>query len=299
MVEPKRGLGPFLVNLALQAILTLPKVLPYRWRIPALGWLTARLVAPLAGYEARIRDNLALVCPDLEHDAVERLVREVTDNAGRVLAEMYSVRGFLRRVGETPLSGPGVAALAEAQASGRPIIGISGHFGNYNAARVALVHAGHAVGGLYRPMANAYFNRHYSRAMERISQPAFVQGRRGLAQMIQHLRGGNMIALITDQRDADGAELSFFGRPALTPLSAAELALKYDALLIPCYGIRQPDGLSFKVIVEEPIAHSDPETMMQAFNDSLEARVRANMGQWLWIHRRWLMEEPGEIRPKG
>ena len=27
--------------------------------------------------------------------------------------------------------------------------------------------------------------------------------------------------------------------------------------------------------------------MTQALNDSLEAQVRANMDQWLWIHRRW------------
>jgi KDO2-lipid IV(A) lauroyltransferase len=27
--------------------------------------------------------------------------------------------------------------------------------------------------------------------------------------------------------------------------------------------------------------------MTQALNDSLEALVRGNLDQWLWIHRRW------------
>jgi KDO2-lipid IV(A) lauroyltransferase len=84
-----------------------------------------------------------------------------------------------------------------------------------------------------------------------------------------------------------GPALPFFGKPAPTALSAAELALKYDGLLVPIYGIRQPDGLSFTIRVEDPVPPSDPETMTRALNASLEALVRQHMDQWFWIHRRW------------
>jgi KDO2-lipid IV(A) lauroyltransferase len=84
-----------------------------------------------------------------------------------------------------------------------------------------------------------------------------------------------------------GPALPFFGKPAPTALSAAEMALKYDAALVPIYGIRQPDGLSFEIRVEDPIPHTDPETMTRALNASLEALVRDHMDQWFWIHRRW------------
>ncbi|MEF9606081.1 lauroyl acyltransferase, partial [Paracoccus sp. PXZ] len=52
-------------------------------------------------------------------------------------------------------------------------------------------------------------------------------------------------------------------------------------------GVRQPDGLSFRVEVGEPVPHSDAATMMQALNDDLERLVRAHMEQWFWVHRRW------------
>lgn len=29
--------------------------LPYRWRVPLCGWVVSRIIAPLAGYRARIR----------------------------------------------------------------------------------------------------------------------------------------------------------------------------------------------------------------------------------------------------
>ena len=106
--------------------------------------------------------------------------------------------------------------------------------------------------------------------------------------MIRFIRSGNAVAILLDQYVNDGAPLTFFGQTAPTSLSAAELALKYDALLVPGYGIRVAGG--FEVIVEASIPHSDPSTMTQAINDSLEGQVRQNMDQWLWIHRRWKPE---------
>ena len=70
-------------------------------------------------------------------------------------------------------------------------------------------------------------------------------------------------------------------------VSAAELALRYGADLIPFYATRRPDGLDFDIELEAPVPHSDPVTMTIQMNQSLEARVRAHPGQWFWIHRRW------------
>jgi KDO2-lipid IV(A) lauroyltransferase len=65
------------------------------------------------------------------------------------------------------------------------------------------------------------------------------------------------------------------------------MALKYDALLIPTYAIRQPDGLTFQIVVDAPILKETPEAMTQALNDNLEALIRRYPEQWFWIHRRW------------
>ena len=75
--------------------------------------------------------------------------------------------------------------------------------------------------------------------------------------------------------------------PGHVEVGPADLARRYDALLVPICGIRQPDGLSFKVNVGAPIAHGDSRAMMQALNDDLEMLVRRHMDQWFWVHRRW------------
>ena len=261
--------------------------LPYRWRVPLAGWVVSRIVAPLAGYRRRIRENLALILPDLPAAEVARIVRAVPDNVGRTLIEIYSGAEFTAHAVSHPLTGDGVTALEAAHRAGKPVILVTGHFGNYDASRAALIARGYRVGALYNPMKNPYFNAHYVAAISKIGTPLFPRGKKGLGDMVRHLRSGGMLGLLMDQAMRHGAPLTFFDQTAMTALSAAELALKYDALVIPTYAVRQPDGLSFQIIVEAPIARGAPEDMTQALNDSLEAVVRRNIDQWFWIHRRW------------
>ena len=215
------------------------------------------------------------------------MVRRVPDNFGRSMIEIYSGEDFRDRVRDIAFSGAGVAALAEAKANGQPVMLVTGHFGNYDAPRAALVANGYPVSGLFRPARNAYFNDHYSAAIAALGEPMFSTDRRDLPKMIRFIRGGGMQGIVIDLNSFGGERLDFMGKPALTAVSAAELALKYNALVVPIYGIRQPDGLSFDIRVEAPIPHSDPVTMTQALNDSLSALVRNYPDQWFWIHRRW------------
>ena len=279
--------GQWLSDRAIRGVIALLLALPYRWRVPLCGWVMARLIAPLAGWPKRIRDNLALTLPDLSDAQINRMVARVPENIGRTVIEIYSGAEFIARTTELPLTGDGVAALEAAHAAKRPVILATGHFGNYDAVRAALIARGYSLGALYRPMTNPYFNDHYVRAIGTIGQPIFERGRHGMGQMLKHLRGGGMLGILPDQRMHKGVKLTFFGHEALTALSAADMALKYDCLLIPTYAIRQPDGLSFQIIVDPPIPHGTPEAMTQALNDNLERLIRKYPEQWFWIHRRW------------
>ena len=273
---------------AFLAVMTLARLLPYERRIPAVGWIFAHLLAPVAGWRRRIRENLALARPDMSAQDVRRLTRAVPANAGRSVAEIYSGDEFTARIrAADPREGPGLAALEQAFDAHRPVIIACAHFGYYDAMRAALSARGWPVGALYRPMNNEAFNRHYIPAITAIAEPLFPRGRAGLASMLRFLKGGGWLALGFDQHDRHAPELRFFDLPARTVLTPAELAIRYDALILPIHAIRQPDGVSFRVHVGKPLAHGDPQQMMQDLNDDLEALVRQHMDQWFWVHRRW------------
>ncbi len=286
-ITPLQKLGYFTKNLLIRGLLGAAMLLPYRWRVPFVGALVSRVLAPLVGWRGRIRENLSHVLPELPDTEVKRLSRAVPDNAGRTLIEIYSGEAFKARAARAPISGPGLAALEAARDAGRPVILVTGHMGNYDVVRAALIARGHNMGALYRRMRNPYFNAHYVRAISAIGEPMFEQGRTGMMQLVKHLRAGGVVGILTDLHFGAGRELMFFGKPAFTSLITAELALKYDAELIPVYAIRKENGLDFEIVAQAPVARSDAETMTQAVNDGLEHLVRTHPEQWFWIHRRW------------
>ncbi|MDP5215873.1 lysophospholipid acyltransferase family protein [Ruegeria sp. 2205SS24-7] len=279
--------GYYVANLFLQAMIAGLRLLPYEARLAAMGRIT-RAVSPLVGFRKRVENNLNLVCPDLPEAELKRICSAVPDNAGRAIMEHFSPEEFTERQKNAKVSGPGIAAFETALAEGKPVMMITAHFGHYLAARIALQSRnGKPIGCLYRRMANPYFNDAYVDAFLRTGEPMFEQGRRGMMEMVRSLKKGGIIAIVSDLHAHGGEELMFFGKPAVTSVLNAELAMKYKAVMIPCYAIRQPNGADFEIVLNEPVPHSDPKTMTQYINDDLEAQVRQHMGQWFWIHRRW------------
>lgn len=277
----------WLVNAVLVSLIRSALLLPYATRVRLLGRTVAHVIGPLAGYRAAALENLAQVWPHRPEADRKRIATACLDNAGRTFMENYSSREFPARMASNPITGPGWPALQAAAKAGRPAILVTGHYGNYEATRAALVGRGYRIGGLYRDMSNPYFNAHYVKTMQAFGGPVFPQGRKGTAGFVRHLKQGGQLVLLFDQHVFEAPVLEFLGQPARTAVSAAELALRYGATLIPFYGIRQADGLSFDTVLEAPVPHSDPETMTQALNDSLSARIETDPHQWFWVHRRW------------
>lgn len=290
--------GAYLQNMAIRVLLWGALRMPYERRVVFAGRLVSRWISPIAGWRRRIARNLDHVCPELSAEEVRRLQQEVADNAGRALIESYSGSEFVDRTKSSPLDGPGLAPFLEARAEGRPVILVTAHFGNYFAARAAIEGKGHTLAALYRPMRNRWFNDHYVAAISAMGEPVFPADKRGILGYVRHLADGGIVAILVDVFAIGGANLKFFGQPAPTALSAAEWAVKYEALMVPIYAIRQPDGLTFRVFLDAPVTHEEPAAMMQALNDSLEVQVRQDMGQWFWVHRRWKQKKKKKRTPQ-
>lgn len=276
----------------LRGLIGLALLLPYRTRVWLMGAVMRRVIGPLAGYRRRALDNLALIWPEMSAARRRAIADGALDNAGRTLIENYSSRDLAHDLAGTRITGEGLSALDAARANKRPVIFVTGHFGNYEAPRHALAAQGHVIGGLYRAMSNPYFNSHYAATMAGVSGPVFEKGKRGTMGFARFLRAGGMATILFDVHDQSGEMIGFLGQPAATSTSAATLALRFDALMIPYFGIRRPDGLGFDIVVEAPIAPGDPVAMTAAATARLEARIAQHPEQWFWVHRRWKPRKP-------
>lgn len=276
-------------NQLARAIIGAARLLPYSRRIPAMGAVMRKGLGGVLGYRKRAEANLAMVYPDMDTTTRRQIADGVLDNFGRTLIENYSHPEFAAHLAKTELVGDGLPALEEATAAGRPVLFVTAHFGNHEAPRQILTRMGYSVCGLYRPFSNPYFDADYRRTIGALGGTVFAKGRRGTIGLIKYLRAGNRGVLFYDVYVAEGKKLEFLGKPAMTATSAAEIALKVDALVLPYFGVRNADGLTFTAILDAPIKPSDPVTMTNEMNARLERQITANPAQWFWVHRRWKM----------
>jgi len=285
------------IYIVVRFLLGILSILPYQKKIALGGLIYQKIISPLSGNRERIIDNLKLIFPNLERRKREELCRQVPNNIGRTVFELLSPNAFSNIAKSAKVSGPGFKILKDAQEQKKPVILVSGHFGNYDVVRVVLNTNQISVGALYKPMSNPYFNTFYERCIKQIAEPLFSRGRAGMGNMMRYLEDGNVVALLIDQYMSHGEPLKFLGHTAYTATSAAKLALKHDALLITFYVVRNNDGVNFDLVFESPVKPSTPSEMTQVLNDRLEKQIRKNMGQWLWTHRRW--KSPSPIKNKS
>lgn len=293
MGKPRSRTSYFLAYLPQAALLGIFRALPPGPR----GWLAARvgrvLVNRLPRFRNRVEGNLRLIFPEKDAAWRREIRRSVGDSFGRTIIEAMTVRDFQRRAPWTGPEGPGWQALLDALAAGKGAFLVTGHFGQWEAARGLLRSHGIETGAMFRPLKNPFLNADYTACAESGGKPMVGRDMAGMREMIRHVRAGGVMSILMDQYTKRGTPIDFLGHPAPSGTTIAELAIKYDLPMIPVYATRQPDGLT-RVEFEAPIARGTAVEMTQAYADSLGARVRATPGQYFWLHRRWVKVFPDQ-----
>lgn len=261
--------------------------IPFRQRVNLGGWLISWVVRLLPGQRKRVMANLSLVWPDMSEAEKRALLPRIGRTIGRSTTEVMFCDDHARYHLPFRVSGPGLDLIRQAEADKRPVVLVTGHFGQWEAPRLHLMQQGLPTGALYRPHNNLHFNAYFVRGLASTGEPMLPRGKQGYRGMMRHLKSGGRFVILPDQHHYKGTPIPFLGVEALTPLSAAEVALRQNALMIPFFGIRRDDEGCFDVIYEAPIKNTDPVDMMRQFNDMLSDYVRAYPDQWLWVHRRW------------
>lgn len=261
-----------------------------------LGGAVARTVGPLLPVSRVANRNLRAAMPELDAAARRRVVRGMWDNLGRTACELPHVGG-LRRTPE----GPGFeigdeSALRWLQAHRGALILVSAHLANWEVLPAATVAEGVPMGSFYRAASNPLVDRiivDLRRGAAGGDVPMFAKGALGAKQAYGHLAGGGRLGILMDQKLNDGIEASFFGLPAMTAPAAAALALRFDCPVVPAYAVRLGPA-RFRIVCEPPLPRpatgdrrADTVELTQRINDRLEAWVRQQPAEWLWVHRRW------------
>ena len=230
----RRILWP-LEALPLYVVYGLLRILPVDWASGFLGGL-AKAVGPLLPASKRIRRNLSLVMPELDHKAQTRIVRQVWQVTGATIGEFPHMGWLCKGAGISRFEVQGQAHLDALQALDKPVIFFSAHLGNWEACMIVESLTGIPTAAVYRRPDNPYVETLYAKSRAHITGGLVAKGAQGAHTLIKHMRQKKRLGMLLDQKMNDGISVPFFNRPAMTAPAAAQFALKYDAILVPLTG---------------------------------------------------------------
>jgi KDO2-lipid IV(A) lauroyltransferase len=263
----------------------------------------ARRFGPLFKEQKIARANLKAAFPEKSEEEIERILRGMWDNLGRLVAESVhlpwvtefdTATGLRKRI--TGTGREYIVALKEEKTSA---IIFSAHLANWELVpTIGATGVGMSATILYRSASSQRANEVLApiRGGDRHN---LVGSRRGATfDLAAAFQEGQTIGLMMDQRAGDGIPVPFFGRPAMTNPILARLARVFE---VPVHGvrvIRLPDS-RFHIEVTPPIelprdkrGRIDVEAATVRINSIIEGWVREHPEQWLWVHDRWRLPRP-------
>jgi KDO2-lipid IV(A) lauroyltransferase len=190
-------------------------------------------------------------------------------------------------------------AVVRALCSNRPVILLSGHFGNWELAVSIFGLFGFKMGLVARELDNPYIDRWFYQSRKFTGHRPISKNGGGGAMVAMLERGGSLAMLGDQDAGKSGLFVNFFGRPASSYKSIALLAMEYKALICVGYARRLehetlPGGWPrFELGCEEVVDPLEFDTadalrdITQRYTDALERVVRRSPEQYFWVHRRW------------
>lgn len=273
----------------LRGLVLLLHALPLDFGSWAMGWAW-RLVAPRLRRHERALSHLAAAYPDKSSGEIEALARIMWMHLGRTFAESLMVDRIIRAGRIEDASGPQIEAM---KASGKGIVFVSLHTGNWELVVTPTLASGIGVAGVYQRMKNPKVDDYVALVRrERYPRGLFAKGGDIGRKLMRIVRGGGAIALLADQRDRNGLSVPFFDRPAPSTTFPALLARGSDALLVAARVIRT-GGVHFRIeaeILDVPRTDdrgADVDAATRRTHRLFEKWVREYPEQWMWAHRRW------------
>ena len=172
----------------------------------------------------------------------------------------------------------------------KPVIFVSGHFANFEIMSMEITKKKIKLATIYRPLNNIFINplMEYLRR-KFVCKNQIKKGIAGVKEAMQYINNGYSIAMMIDQRVSEGEKISLFGSHALTTTLPAQLALKYNLLIVPVF-IKRKLNNDFFMEFYEPIKSSkfkNKYDLSRKINKLFEKMLLENTGQWIWTHNRW------------
>ena len=260
-----------------------------------LGEIIGKYFGPLFRKKTIAKKNILIAFPNFNEKSINEMIDRMWKNIGRIFGEYIHINKFSiidnskKKIVFTNRNN--VEILKK---NNKPIVFFSGHFANFELMAKCLQELGFNIGAIYRPLNNIFLNPIMEFIRKKYICPIQIEkGSNGTKKLIKHISNNNPLALMVDQRLSSSIRVPFFDQPATTTITPAQLAIKYDALLVPVF-LKRLEKTNFEFFIEEPLITNqtndydkDIFNITQIMNIKIEEFIKRDPAHWLWSHDRW------------
>jgi len=246
--------------------------------------------------------NLRIAFPDLPKSRQTEIARKSFQNTALNLLEISRISRLNREnisslVQYDPDSG--LENFRAAQAAGKGILYLTGHFSAWELLPAAHALYGHPLSFITRPLDNGLLDRYLQQLRESVGN-SVINKKNALRSVLKTIKENGSVGILMDQNTSlqEGIFAEFFGLPAATATALTLLALRTDAPILPGYLTPMRNGC-YRIKFLKPIEvtrtgdrYRDVEINTRKLNAVLEKIVREQPESWLWGHKRWKYQPP-------
>jgi KDO2-lipid IV(A) lauroyltransferase len=305
--KPRRAWVDYLAYLAVRCLVAFAQMLT----IEQSYALARSLAWVLYNVDTRHRkvglENLAHAYGTLSAHEHDQIVRGVYRHFCTMLIEILHAprklhltnwRDSVVLVGHVPI----LEAFINAD---RPLIFLTGHYGNWELAGFVFGLFGFPTVAVARTLDNPYLERYLRSFREKTGQ-SLIPKSGGYDKMVEVLGKNGALSFLADQDAGQrGLFVDFFGRPASTHKAIALLAIEHQAPVFVGAARRIGPGFRYELRCEDVIkpgelsgTADDVRLITQRYTSALERLVRQDPTQYLWLHRRWKHQPKGKTKPQ-
>ena len=260
-----------------------------------LGEIIGKYFGPLFRKKTIAKKNILIAFPDLNEKSINEMIERMWKNIGRIFGEYIHINKFSiidqKKIKIVFANKNNFELLKK---NNKPVVFFSGHFANFELMAKCLQELGFNIGAIYRPLNNIFLNPIMEFIRKKYICPIQIEkGSNGTKKLIKHISTNGPLALMIDQRLSSSIRVPFFNQPASTTTTPAQLAIKYDALLVPVF-LKRLEKTNFEFFIEEPLIinrtsdyDKDIFNITQIMNKKIEEFIKRDPAHWLWSHDRW------------
>ncbi len=243
-------------------------------------------------YKARdgnVRQNLLRAFPELPPGQIAALSKRIFRNYARSLVDFGRYRGMSPQDLDGEITRmDGVEHLEASLRSGKGIILVTGHVGNWELGGLYFVAKGLKINVVGLPDIAPGVNSLRDEYRKRFDVRTILLDGSPFAtlEMMAALRGGEMVAMLVDRwGNGNGVEADFFGKPLRFPRGPFVLSRATGAMILPAFVVRE--GRSYIGTLDPPFVAEgrDDAPYARILARSLERIVKRYPDQWYNFER--------------